>query len=91
MELTPNQQEQDTFEQKKEICREILVNARNELYLSMHFLDLALSALVFVPDGGVEFLATDGDGLYYSADGLMGTYLKSRVLVNRGYLHCVVH
>ena len=53
MELTPNQQEQDTFEQKKEICREILVNARNELYLSMHFLDLALSALVFVPDGGV--------------------------------------
>lgn len=91
MELTPNQQEQDTFEQKKEICREILVNARNELYLSMHFLDLALSALAFVPDGGVEFLATDGDGLYYSADGLMGTYLKSRVLVNRGYLHCVVH
>ncbi len=36
------------------VCMEILGNARNELYLSMRFLDVALSSLYFAPDPSVR-------------------------------------
>ena len=32
------------------LCTQIFTNARNELYLNMRFLDVALSSLRFVPD-----------------------------------------
>ena len=58
MDLTPRLQAQEAYEQKNGIAQEILRNARNELYLSMRFLDLALSALRLVPDPGTAFLST---------------------------------
>ena len=36
------------------IGMEILRVARNELYLNMRFLDVALSSLQFVPDGQIR-------------------------------------
>jgi predicted metal-dependent peptidase len=91
MEQTPNQQAQAAREQAIEICREILINARNELYLNMHFLDLALSALRLTPESGITFLGTDGDALYYAPKELLETYQQSRILINRAYLHSVLH
>ncbi len=74
------------------IGREILQTARNRLYMSLPYLDTALCALDFRPGGGVtESLATDGEGLYYDASFLSERYLRSDVLVNRAYLHAVLH
>ena len=42
------------------VCMEILRNARNEIYLSMRFLDVSLSSLYFAPDLAVRGIATDG-------------------------------
>lgn len=47
------------------ISRKILVMARNELYMKMRFLDVALSSLPFVLDTGAEGMGTDGLYLYY--------------------------
>ena len=73
------------------VCLDILRNARNEIYLSMRFLDVALSSLYFAPDRSVRGIATDGSALFFEPATLARMYKKSRVLVNRTYLHAVLH
>ena len=75
-----------------DIGREILFAARNELYLNLPYLDVALCALAFQPGGEVPLsLATDGETLYYDGAWLSDRYLRSRVLTNRAYLHVILH
>ena len=73
------------------ICMEILRNARNELYLSMRFLDVSLSSLYFVADPSVQGTATDGSCLYFAPEALASMYRSGRVWVNRAYLHSIFH
>ena len=74
------------------IGQEILFAARNELYMNLPYLDVALCALRFQPGGGVTLsVATDGDVLYYDGGYLAERYLRSRVLTNRAYLHVILH
>lgn len=73
------------------LCTRILVNARNELYLNMHFLDVALSSLMFEANPDCGGMATDGFTLYYHPDYLCSLYKGSRVRVNRAYLHVILH
>ena len=45
---------------------DILSASRNELYMSLPYLDAALWSLDFAPGGGVTVsLATNGEALYY--------------------------
>ena len=75
-----------------DIGREILFAARNELYLNLPYLDVALCALAFQPGGEMTLsLATDGETLYYDGAWLSDRYLRSRVLTNRAYLHVILH
>ena len=69
----------------------ILISSRNELYMKMRFLDVALSSLPFILDQGTEGLGTDGIYLYYNPQYLGGLYRESRVSVNRLYLHLILH
>lgn len=81
-----------TLEEKLEITgRRILLTARNELYLKMRFLDVALSSLRFVLDAGADKMGTDGLCLYYHPQYLGGIYREDRVQLNRVYLHLVLH
>lgn len=74
------------------IGREILSASRNELYMSLPYLDAALCALDFQPGGEVTLsLATDGETLYYDGSWLSERYLRSPVLANRAYLHVILH
>ncbi len=53
---------------------DILLAARNELYLNLPYLDAALWALALAPGGGVTLsLAADGETLYYD-----GAFLADR-------------
>lgn len=81
--------EQAAAEELAGVCMEILGNARNELYLSMRFLDVALSSLYFAPDPSVRGLGTDGTTLFFQMESLAAMYKKNRILVNRTYLHGV--
>ncbi len=74
------------------VGRDILLAARNELYMHLPYLDAALCALDFQPGGGVTLSqAADGETLYYDGSWLAERYLRSPVLTNRAYLHTVLH
>jgi len=68
----------------------ILRNARNELFMNMPYLDLALSALRFEP-GSTQSLATNGAVLYYDGAYLSDRYLRSPNWADRAYLHVILH
>lgn len=83
-----------SYEKEKrieEINRKILVSARNELYLHLRFLDVALSTLRYQMDAGTDTIGTDGIGLYYHPAYLGGLYREGRREVNRAYLHVILH
>lgn len=73
------------------LCTRILQNSRNELYLNMRYLDLSLSSLGFEMDPACRGLRTDGFVIYYHGEYLCDLYRRGRVLVNRAYLHMVLH
>lgn len=77
--------------EKIEICMDIWKQSRNELYLSMRFLDVALSRFFFLPETNITGMGTDGFGIYFYPDALIYLYKKDRVYINRAYLHMMFH
>ena len=77
--------------EKVEICKEILSDSRNELYLNMRFLDVALHSLRPEPSMELGRTATDGEVLKYNPEFLMDQYRLGNTQVNRGYLHSILH
>ena len=75
----------------QDIGSSILKAARDELYLGMRFLDVALSSFIYQMDGSVSPFGTDGNVMYFQPAQLGGLYRENRILVNRGYLHMVFH
>ena len=73
------------------ICLQMLVNSRTELYLEMRYLDLALSGLDLQITTELEGIGTDGRILAAHPKILSDLFEKDRRLVNRVYLHIVVH
>lgn len=70
----------------------ILQAARNELYLNLPYLDVVLCGLQFAPGGEVTLsMATDGEVLYYNSSFLAERYMRGRVVMNRAYLHVILH
>ena len=78
-------------ERLQEIGSSILRAARDELYLGMRFLDVALSSFSYQMDGQIQGFGTDGRVMYFQPQMLGGLYRENRILVNRGYLHMVFH
>lgn len=78
-------------EQLAAVGEKILKASRSALYLKMRFLDVALCSLFFVPDPDAEIMGTDGLVLYYCPEELGRIYQKDPVLVQRLYLHEVLH
>ncbi len=73
------------------VSMQILQNARNELYIHMRYMDLALSSLAFSLQTQLPGIGTDGLTLYVHPKVLADLYEENRLLVNRVYLHSVMH
>ncbi|MGN1167983.1 MAG: VWA-like domain-containing protein [Lachnospiraceae bacterium] len=88
----PEERNDLTIKEKLDmIGRSILVNARNELYLKMRFMDVALSSYHFAADAGIDTIGTDGLSVYYNPQYLGGLFREEPIQVNRVYLHLVLH
>ena len=74
-----------------DVSKDILRSARNELYLNMRFLDVALSSLAFFPEQEIRISGTDGKFLYFHPDALVTLFRKGRPSVNHQYLHSIIH
>ena len=81
----------ETAERLQVLGGSILRAARDELYLGMRFLDVALSSFSYQMDGSIHGFGTDGRVMYFQPQMLGGLYKENRILVNRGYLHMVFH
>ena len=82
---------EEAAEKLKSLGVSILCAARDELYFSMRFLDVALSSFVYQMDSSVSPFGTDGAVMHFHPQQLGGLLRENRILVNRGYLHMVFH
>ena len=74
----------EAAEKLQQIGSSILGAARDELYLGMRFLDVALSSFVYQMDSSVSPFGTDGAVIYFHPQQLGGLYRQNRILVNPG-------
>ena len=73
------------------IGRKILMVARDELYIGMRFMDVALSSFVYQMDLSIDMCGTDGMSIFFEPQKLGALYKENRLMVNRAYLHMVFH
>ncbi len=81
----------ETHKQLIQIGTKILSVSRNQLYLSMRFLDIALSGLRYEMNLSSLYVGTDGIKILFNPRYLIQRYLSDPVLVNRIYLHMLLH
>ena len=82
---------QTVEEQLYEIGTKVLQQAHGQLYLSMRYLEGAFSAFSYEMRQETDPFGTDGAVIYFHPSHLGGLYQQDRILVNRGYLHLVLH
>lgn len=69
----------------------ILEGSRNALYMNMRYLDVALSSLACEMTTDIPRIGTDGFRLLYEPHYLADLYRENPMLVNRVYLHMIMH
>lgn len=82
---------QTQSEWEEEMSEKILRFIRNELYMELRFLDVALSALEWVADPSLFAMSTDGMRLYYSPEQLLRVFPSNPAFLDRAYLHTILH
>ncbi|KXL54256.1 hypothetical protein CLNEO_04870 [Anaerotignum neopropionicum] len=81
----------ENHERLIQIGNAILNASRNELYLSLRFLDIALSGLNYQMNLSSLYVGTDGEKVLFNPRYLAERYQSDPVLVNRLYLHMLLH
>lgn len=74
-----------------EMSQKILAFVRNEIYLDLRFLDVALSALKPKQDRQLHTFATDGTFLYFSTEQVLRVFRQNALFLDRAYLHSILH
>lgn len=74
----------------EQISVQILKYSRNELLVSLRFMDLALCKLIY-RIGNVQRIATDGKYLYYNPKYIFKLYEISNTELNHSHLHSIFH
>ena len=82
---------QTQSEWETEMSVKVLDFVRNEIYLDLRFLDIALSALTPKEQEGLTAFATDGNYLYFSSEQVLRVFQKNALFLDRAYLHTVLH
>ena len=85
------QKETEKAERLAEAGKQILMASRDELYLHMRFMDLALSSFFYTSHADAERITSDGRVIYFHPGYLAKLYAQDRRMVNRMYLHLVLH
>ena len=78
-------------EQLNQIGKEILSASRNDIYLSMRFFDIALSALTYEMNLTTKTIGTDGFKILFNPAYLTNSYREYPQDVNRVYVHMLLH
>jgi len=83
----------DNDDRKNKLARRVLELTRNTLTMNLRFMDTAFNALglaSFESSFGPGFIC-DGRRVYYQVDDVLQKYSVSPEIINRSYLHMVLH
>lgn len=75
----------------EKMSQKLLQYIRNQLYMELRFLDVALSVLIWQKDDNIQTFATNGKYLCYSTEQLMSLFEKNTKFLERAYLHSLFH
>lgn len=78
-------------EWEESVSEQILRFIRNEIYMDLRYMDIALSALQWSCNEGVQGFATDGLCLFYSSEWLIRIFKSNSKFLDRAYLHTILH
>lgn len=78
-------------EWETEMSIKILDFTRNELYMDLRFMNLALSSLIPQADSSLQTFATDGITLRFSPEHILRVFKQNPAFLPRIYLHCILH
>lgn len=82
---------QTQSEWEAEMSVRVLAFIRNEIYMELRFLDVALSTLVWREQPSLEVLASDGVYLYFSPAHLLRVFKNNPKFLDRAFLHTTLH
>ncbi len=82
---------QTQTEWEEEMSIKILGYVRDELYMDLRYLGIALSALVPKAEEELNTFSTDGITLYFSSQQILRVFKENDRYLNRLYLHTVLH
>ena len=80
---------QEQWDEK--MSKKLLQYIRNQLYMELRFLDVALSALTWQKDNSIQTFAANGMYLCYSTEQLIRLFEKNTKFLERAYLHSIFH
>ena len=80
----------DKTKRAEQIAVQIIKYSRNELLVSLRFMDLALCKLEYKMEN-VAKTATDGKYLYYNPVHVFNLYKAGNAELNHSHLHTVFH
>lgn len=75
----------------RELAEQVLTLARDNILVSLRFLDVALLQLNWQEKGPIGCLATDGSAVQYDARHILKLYRQDPRLVTRSMLHLLLH
>lgn len=85
-------QEPEIRQQKiRELAGQVLSLARDNILVSLRFLDVALLHLVWQDKGAIGCMATDGSAVWYDPEYVLQLYQRDPRLVTRSMLHLLLH
>ena len=82
---------QTQTEWEEEMSIKILGYVRDELYMDLRYMGIALSALVPKAEEELNTFSTDGTTLYFSSQQILRVFKENDRYLNRLYLHTVLH
>ena len=81
----------EAYEKMQKIAGEVLRLSHSTLLVNLRFLDMALAELTLTPSPMMRGIATDGTNLVYNPMDILRAYAKEKYLINRNYLHVLLH
>ena len=81
----------ENIEKYKSLSKDIMTLSRNTVLVNLRFMDMALAELVTVPSFEENRIATDGVHFIYNPMYILKSYAKDKYLINRNYLHVLLH
>ncbi len=78
-------------ETAKELASKIMIFARDQIMLSMRFLDRALFRMPIIDTDTVHAYGVDGEYIYYNMEYVLSSFKREKNTCTRAYLHMILH